>query len=94
MALAIVIVLNIPIFLFIAWLAFDTNANAASTFSETLIAVVTIIFVPRIIRHVLDLDDTNALGIFPIAGFLLACAGIVYGEAVLLRDWFGVNVLP
>jgi hypothetical protein len=82
------IVLNIPLFLFIGWLAFDSKEGAARTFGETILSVLQILLIPRIVRVVLDMDDEGALGLFPIAGFFLACGMIVAGEYWLISTWF------
>ena len=84
----LLIVVDVPLFLFIAWLAFDTKAGAAATFGETIVAILQILFVPRIVRVLLDMDDTNALGLVPIIGFFIACAAIVAGELWLIAQWF------
>jgi hypothetical protein len=34
------------------------------------------------------MDDEDAWGIVPIAGFFLACAGVVYGEYWLIMKYF------
>ncbi|MHB1034812.1 MAG: hypothetical protein ACYC35_11085 [Pirellulales bacterium] len=82
-------VANIPVYLFIGWLAFDTKQGAASTFFDTIVAVLKIILIPRIVRALLGMDDSDALGLFPIAGFFLACGAIVYGEYYLIGQWMG-----
>ena len=58
MLLAALIVLNIPVYLFIGWLVFDTRHNAADTFFDTIVAIVKAICVPRIVR-VLAGDDED-----------------------------------
>ena len=87
MLVATLIILNIPVYLFIGWLAFDTGEDAADTFFETIVALLKIILVPRIIRVLLGDDDEGAWGIFPIAGYFLACAGITYGEYYLITKY-------
>lgn len=82
------VALDIPLFLFIAWLAFDSKAGAARTFGETIVTILQILFIPRIVRVVFDMDDEGALGIVPIAGFFIACAAIVAGELWLISQWF------
>ena len=86
MLIATLIVLNIPVYLFIGWLAFDTGEDAAETFFETIVAILKIIFVPRIIRVLLGDNDEGAWGVLPIAGYLIACAGITYGEYYLITN--------
>jgi hypothetical protein len=86
--IVILAVLNIPVFLFLAWLAFDSKEGAAQTFGETIVAILQIIFIPRIVRVLLDMDDEGAFGMLPIAGFFVACGAIVFGEYWLLTQWF------
>lgn len=81
-------VVDIPLFLFIAWLAFDSKEGAARTFGETIITILQILFIPRIVRVVLDMDDEGALGLVPIIGFFIACGAIVAGELWLIAQWF------
>jgi hypothetical protein len=82
------IVLNLPIFIFLAWLAFDSKEGAAQTFGETIVAVLQIIFIPRIVRVLMGMDDEGALGLLPIAGYFIACGAIVFGEYVLITQRF------
>ena len=85
---AILIGANVPVFLFLAWIFFDTKDKAADTFFETIVALLKIILVPRIVRALMDdTDDSGALGIFPIAMFFIACGLIVYGEHYLLTRY-------
>jgi hypothetical protein len=87
MLIPCLIVLNIPVYLFIGWLAFDSKSNAADTFFETIVAILKQIFVPRLLRELLGMDTSDSWGIFPIAGFLFACGGIVYGEYYLIEKY-------
>jgi hypothetical protein len=75
MLVAVLILLNLPLFLFIGWLAFDTASGASQTFFETTVAVLKIILIPWIVRRALGMDDYNAVGILPIAGFFLKWLG-------------------
>ena len=92
--LIVLIAVNIPIFLFLAWIIFDTKEAAAHTIWETVVAVLQILFVPRIVRVLFDMDDDGALGLLPIAGFFAACIAAVVGEYALLNylmpGWFSV----
>jgi hypothetical protein len=88
MLVACLIVLNIPVYIFIGWLAFDSKGKAADTFFETIVAVLKRVFVPSYVRVMLGMDTDDSWGIFPIAGFFLACAGIVYGEYCLIEKFF------
>ena len=84
MLLAALIVLNIPVYLFIGWLVFDTRHNAADTFFDTIVAIVKAICVPRIVRVLSGDDEDDAWGLLPIAVFFVACAAVVYGEYYLI----------
>lgn len=90
MLIAVLVVLNIPVYLFIGWLVFDTSDSAADTFFDTVVAILKAILVPRIVRVLLGEDDDDAWGILPIAAFFAACAGVVYGEYWLLTEYFGI----
>lgn len=69
MLVAVLILLNLPLFLFIGWLAFDTASGASQTFLETLIDLLKIIFIPRAVQELFGIDVTGAVGVLPIAGF-------------------------
>lgn len=90
--LIVLLVINIPIFLFLAWLVFDTKEAAAQTIWETVVALLQILFIPRIVRVMFDMDDDGAIGLIPIAGFFLACIAVFSGEIMLLNylmpSWF------
>lgn len=88
MLITTLIILNIPAYLFLAWVVFDTKEAAADTFFETIVALLRIIFIPRIFRVLLDMDDTEAFGLFPIALFLAACGLLIYGEYLLIKAMF------
>lgn len=82
---AILIVLNLPVYLFLGWLAFGDKENAADTFYETIVALLKILLIPQIVRVLLEMDDDGAIGIVPIMGFFIACAALTYGEYLLLE---------
>ena len=84
----VLIVLNIPVYLFLGWLAFDSRADAGRTFVDTTVDVLKILLIPRWLRMLLDMETDNAVGIFPILGFFIACALLTYGEWWLLMKWF------
>jgi hypothetical protein len=90
MTLIIVLAIaNIPVYLFLGWLAFDTKSKAGDTFADTLVAILKIMFIPRIVRVLMgDDDDDAAWGIFPLLGFFAACAGIVYGQYYLIQKFW------
>ena len=91
MLVTILVVLNIPVYVFIGWLAFDNKDNAADTFFETIAAVLKMILVPRPVRTLLGMDASGSFGLFPLAGVLRACAGVVYGEYPLIAKLFALG---
>lgn len=86
--IAALIVLNIPVYIFLGWLAFDSKAGAGRTFVETTVDVLKILLIPRWLRMMLDMETDNAVGIFPILGFFGACAFLIYGEWWILMKLF------
>lgn len=89
--LAIVIALNIPLFLLIAWLIFDTAEYATDTIWSTVVALLQILLLPAYVRVLLGMDDSGAYGMFEIGAFLIACGGAVVGELYLLERFLGVS---
>ena len=89
MLIATLVVLNIPVYIFIGWLAFDTKQGAADTFGGAIVAILKTIFIPRIVRVMMgDDDDEGTLGIAAMAGFFIACGFIVYGEYYLITKYY------
>lgn len=84
MLIPVLIVVNIPVYIFIGWLAFDSKDNAADTFFDTITAVLKMILIPKIVRALFEMDTSGSWGLFPIACYLFACAGVVYGEYSLI----------
>ncbi len=87
MLIAALVVLNIPVYLFIGWLVFDTKEDAAATFYETSVALLKAILIPRIVRVLMGDDDEGGWGLVPILAFLIACGAIVFGEYYLLTEY-------
>jgi hypothetical protein len=88
MLVVVLVILNIPVYLFLGWLAFDNKDSAADTFFETTVAILKMLLVPRIVRVLLGMDTEASWGLFPIAGFLVACGLIVWGQYTLIVKWF------
>ena len=53
-------ILNIPVYLFLGWLVFDSKEKAADSFGETILMLVQQIFVPRIVRILTGMDEEGA----------------------------------
>jgi hypothetical protein len=89
MLIATLVVLNIPVYLFIGWLAFDSKQGATDTFVDTIVELLKQLLVPRVVRMFIGMedDDDKALGILPIAGFFIACAFVVWGEYYLIEKY-------
>ncbi len=50
MLVAGLIVLNLPVYLLLGWLVFDTKGKAAETFFDTILVLLKAIFIPGIVR--------------------------------------------
>ena len=78
---------NLPVYFFFAWLIFDNAENATQSFLTTLLLILKAIFVPRILRVLLDMEDDGGFEAFELIGFLIACIGTVWGEHYLLTNY-------
>ncbi len=87
MLVAILIVLNIPVYLFLGWVVFDDRHKAEKTFVETIVDVLKILFIPRIVRLLAGTDTTGAIGCLPISAYFIACGFLTYGEYWLLTKF-------
>ncbi len=88
MLIATLIILNIPVYLLIGWVLFDTKEGAADTFLETIVFVIKAALLPRFVRVLMGDDDTDGvLGLFPIAIFFGGCIAIVWGEFHLITKY-------
>lgn len=83
----ILILANLPVFFLIGWLLFDNAENAAESFFTTVLLLLQAIFVPRIVRVFLDMDDEGSFGLFEFAVFVGGCIAVVYGEHFLLTNY-------
>jgi hypothetical protein len=87
--LTALILLNIPVYLFIGWLVFDTKEDAAETFLETILAIFKAGFVPLFASlFIRDDNEAGFGGLIPIAIWLIACGLIVYGECRLIEKYW------
>ncbi|WDI45093.1 hypothetical protein [Bremerella sp. P1] len=83
----VLIVLNVPVYLFLAWVVFDTAGDAADTFWDTIVTLLKMIFIPPWLRMMMGMEESEALGVFPIAAFFIGCAAITFGEWWLLDKY-------
>lgn len=85
---AILIIANIPVYLFIGWLIFDTKDKAAENIFETIVLILKAIFIPRIVRVFMD-DDDEGDGVFSVLIFFAVCIAITIGEHACIDHFFG-----
>jgi hypothetical protein len=89
MLIALLIILNIPVYLFIGWLAFDTGQGAANSFFESVVELLKILLIPGVVRMALGMEMEKGLSMLQVAGFVIACVGIVWGEYWLIGQIWG-----
>jgi len=82
---ALLILCDVPVYLLIGWVVFDTKDKAADTFFDTTVALLRIILIPQIVRVLLGIDDSDAYGLFQIGLYFAGCAAVTYGEHVALQ---------
>lgn len=80
MLIATLIVLNVPVYLVIGWLMFDTGHG----FFDTLKAY----FTPNILHTLRGEQGEGMFAALKLAAFLFVCAGVVYGEYQLILKMF------
>ena len=93
MFIATLIVLNIPVYLFLAWVIFDDVELAADSLFENLVALLKRALIPPFIRVLFEVDD-EADGAWHSIAFLIACVGVTWFEYWLLQEfWFNEGAL-
>ncbi|MHC4179428.1 MAG: hypothetical protein ACYSWU_18100 [Planctomycetota bacterium] len=80
MLLAVLIVLNIPVFLLIGWLMFDTGAGFVDTLKSY--------FTPAIIHTLRGEHGEGTFAGLKLAALVVACGLVVYGEHQVIVKWF------
>lgn len=93
MPLAALILLNLPVFLFLAWLMFDDKSLVDDTVGEATVAILKGLFLigkPNPNRS--EVDEYGYRGsrfdCVPSLCFYFACAMIVFGEQRLIHKFF------
>ena len=89
LTIALLIVCNIPVYLFIAWIVFGGRKEAADSFWETLGYLLYCIFVPSFVRIFSedDYEETKDKA-WDTVLFLLACVCLTGAEIWLLGEFF------
>lgn len=91
MLVLILIVLNLPVYIFLGWILFDSKEHAADSLFETIVEILKSIFIPRIVRVFMDDEDGGVDGFhsFLLIGLSIA---VVYGEYYLItKYWLTAN---
>lgn len=74
----LLIVLNIPVYIFLAWVVFDTPAQTADSIVDSLLLLLkTMLFGVR----------GDVFNLFPMFAFLVGCLVITLGEVYLLDTY-------
>ena len=89
MFIGILLVLNIPVFLFIGWLAFDTKGNAADSLFHSIIGIIKMLLIPNFLWALMGMDSEEGLSLLQLGGLSVACTGIIYGEYYLIHKFIG-----
>jgi hypothetical protein len=84
---ALFIIVNIPVVMFIAWVSFHSKARMVDSYVDMFIAILKIIFIPRIVREILGMETDDAAGLIDIIVFVGVCAACIYGEYYLLHKY-------
>lgn len=89
MFVALLIAANIPIYLLIGWVIFDSKDNAAESFWDAIVQVLKRAFIPPILRYMIwEGEDEHDVGsVFQMVGFFIACIAVTYGEWYLLTTY-------
>lgn len=89
MFIAALIALNIPVYLLLGWLIFDTKDNAADSFFDAIVLILKEAFVPPFIRWMIweVQDDHDASNAFQLIGFFGSCIAVTAGEWYLITTY-------
>ncbi len=88
MLIAALVVLNIPVYLLIGWLVFDTKEDASDTLFDTVVVILKAIFMPPIVRVLRGEDLNEGMGSTLMVGaFLVACVLVVAGEYYVITQY-------
>jgi hypothetical protein len=80
MLIAVLILVNIPVFLLIGWVVFDDKETAAESFLAGLLHLLKVLFLPRIVRLFMGDDTDEGLSLLQVGFYFLACIAAVVAE--------------
>ncbi len=78
MLIIILLIVNIPVYIFIGWIVFDSPGKATDSFVESLIELLKTIFWGV---------SGDTFNLFPMFAFLVGCLVTVVGEHYLLQTY-------
>jgi hypothetical protein len=89
MLIAVLILLNIPVYFFIGWLVFDHPEDSAESFFESIVYILKQAFVPPFLQYVLweGDDDYDPGHGFRMLGFFAACIAGTAAQWYLLTTY-------
>jgi hypothetical protein len=78
-----------PLYFVIAWTFFDSREHARDSFVETIVMLLKAIFIHRIVRVMLGMDEEDSLSILMVAMFIVGCIAITWGIHLGVQKFFG-----
>lgn len=90
--IALLAVLNAPVYFFLGWLIFDTKAGAEKSFEDSFSGLLRRMLVPRIVRVLRGDDDDDAGSLAQTLGFFITCGLVIYGEYYLITKYWLTNL--
>jgi len=96
MFIAMLIVLNIPLYLLLGWILFDTSKTVTGTVVERVLSILKGIGQATLMGLYSDDDDDDEyfesrhfdiFNAFPAFAFYFTCAAITYGEYWLIHKY-------
>lgn len=74
----LLLILNIPVYLFLAWVVFDTPGKAADTLFDSLV---------ELLKTMAFGVHGDTFNLFPLFSFLVGCLVVTLGEIYLLETY-------
>jgi hypothetical protein len=95
MLIAVLVILNLPVFLLIGWVVFDDHETAAETTIDAVWQALVRAMVPWWVAGFILGEDSDPFAILWLGFFVVACIAAVYAEYRLVV-WLipGLNPAP